>query len=174
MDKGSNGLTLFFMALLMGVLLIGAVGCTPDNTNTVTTVTAVTTITATTSVSPIVITLVDGKMTRGQVSLLVHTRLTNLAQTAEAKEFVALYFQDAINYSVYYENEQAWTVGLAAGDVIGLITKAEWFKINDKDYFEDIVHSELKPTWIVYIDGSITPTGTGIIVESGLMVKILG
>ena len=138
-------------------IVAGAIGCTSTNPQTVTEVT---------TAPPIVITLVDGKMTQEQASLLVHSRLTYLAQTDEAKEFVALYFQDSINLSQYFEDDQAWRVGLAAGDVIGLITKAEWFKIEDKDYFEDIIHSEPKPTWIVNIDGSVTPTGTGIIVES--------
>ena len=101
---------------------------------------------------------------------LVMSRLQNLAESTEAKQYVAI-LQDGHNYYVAEPdvNNETWTciwekIGYFEGYSDSskpsgydqeLLQKSPWFQITDFDYYVQS-RFETKPTWTVY-DGKIEP-----------------
>lgn len=107
------------------------------------------------------------KMTREEAYLAVHMRLTNLAQTSEAKEYVTIFWTDSSGRAEYSDELGAWTIGISPTGY-DMIKRAGWFKNDDVGYFFDLHWNEPRPAWIVYDDGKVSPLGKGPMVESDI------
>ena len=108
------------------------------------------------------------KATSEEASFAVHIRLTDLAQTAEAKEFMGLYFLDHLSRHTYSAEDKAWLVTYSVGgEGMRGMREADWYEVADEDRFHDVVSGGVKyATWVVFDDGRILPQGLGLIVES--------
>ncbi len=96
----------------------------------------------------------------------VMARVTSLAVTPEAKEFMSIYTKHMSTCCQYDENSSVWSIGWGSGMVYDSLKAADWFQCPDIDYVEDILGGEPKPTWLVFSDGTIVPIDRGLVVES--------
>lgn len=149
--------------LIIALLALGACAPTPEPTPSPT---PVPTLTPTPTPTP---TPMPAKMTRDEAYLAVYTRLTKLAQSLEAKEYLTLFHMDSASWREYNDELGAWTVGISPGpEGYRLIKEAKWFSVADTSYFFDVHWDEPRPAWIVYNDGQITPIGKGLMVEADI------
>ncbi len=107
--------------------------------------------------------------THTQLILRVVERLTNLAQTSEAKEYVSFFLTEPITLIEYFSEDEFWSVGISNGsEAYDLIKVVDWFKVANVDYFFDSHWDEPRPLWAVFQDGRIVPMGKGILVEADI------
>jgi hypothetical protein len=106
-------------------------------------------------------------MTQEQAQRLLIARLSNLAQTSEAKEYVTIFLKYCWGDVQYLDAERGWLIEWTAGPESGdLIEKAPWFGVTDIEYFWE-VHWE-HAFWMVYDDGKISPAGPGLVIEADI------
>lgn len=101
-------------------------------------------------------------ITRDQASIMVIERLTNLAQTSEAKEYVTIFLKNS-TWEGYYSREAGAYSVIVSPSTYDLIKQADWFNVTDVDYFFDVHWDE--PGWLVHDDGKISPAGAALMVE---------
>jgi len=107
------------------------------------------------------------KRSEEEVIVMVINRLQNLAQTSEAKEYVALLFPASSFHTEYLENLKAWV--FAVYDFRFKASEgfeaAVWFQgdaIKYMDYLDE-------PLWLVYDDGTISPmAGGALMIETDI------
>ena len=102
-----------------------------------------------------------------QLFLRVVERLTNIAQTVEAREYVSIFTTNSTFQVTFSPEDTLWFVGISHGaGAWDAISGVQWFEIADQDYFFDSHWGEPKASWVIQQDGRITPVGKGILVEA--------
>lgn len=107
------------------------------------------------------------KLADDQVRTMVYLRLQNMATSSQAKEYMALIFNQGGWYSGYFAEENRWEGGIdISGESYDLIKRASWFQFQDIDYFAKTHWAEGKTHWIIFDGGNIIETGS--MVESDI------
>lgn len=108
------------------------------------------------------------KMWSDEALLMVIERLQNLAQTREAKGYVALLFPPLHYSSERNEELKAWIITVTTFHSLDLEQKFEskdWFDANGDEYLSTIYD----PTWVVYDNGRIMPlAGGALLIEADI------
>ena len=105
-------------------------------------------------------------ITEAQAAIMVFERLTNLAQTIEAKEYVGAFLHLPTS-EIHYEAEtKCWYIEINGWQTESIETR-DWFPdpddpINFKDDHWD------NTIWLVFDDGRILPFGGGLTVEADI------
>ena len=104
--------------------------------------------------------------TPGPAFQMIIERVQNLAQTYEAKEYVAILFPPLSKKSEYDVELRAWVITITAfpPEAREGFERAEWF---DGDIDEHFL-SFREPTWLVYDDGRIVPMGGAFMIEADI------
>ena len=106
-------------------------------------------------------------MTEDQAMITVHSRLLNLAQSPEAKEYVTIFLDEAEWEAYYFEGSGIWGVGITpTRTAADLVKRGDWFKVSDADYFFRVHWDE--PYWRVYDDGRIESISGALMVEADI------
>jgi hypothetical protein len=102
------------------------------------------------------------ELTESQVKLMLIEKLQNLATSPQAKEYVAIVLKGDRYYAAYFENENAWEVGISHDeDSLEMLQKASWFQVEDVDYFAEThwsIHSSTH--WNLFADFRLVETGS--------------
>lgn len=106
-------------------------------------------------------------ITEDQAMITVHSRLLNLAQSPEAKEYVTIFLDEAEWEAHYFEGVGVWGVGITpTWTAEDLVKRGNWFKVSNADYFFRVHWDE--PYWRVYDDGRVEPVSGALMVESDI------
>lgn len=103
---------------------------------------------------------------RDKVFLKITERVQNLAQTYEAKEYVALLFPPFSTKGEYDDDLRAWIITITTfpSEAFEGFESAEWFDGDVDEHFS----SFREPTWVVYDDGRILPMGGAFMIEADI------
>ena len=106
------------------------------------------------------------KRAQGQAFIMVIERVQGLAQTYEAKEYVALLFPPLSSESEYDEELKAWTITITAfpTEARNGFKSAEWFDGDVDEHFSAFKEA----TWVVYDYGQIVPMGGAFMIEADI------
>jgi len=106
------------------------------------------------------------KLAQDQAFIMVIERVQALAQTYEAKEYVALLFPPLSSESEYDEELRAWVITITAfpPDALEGFERAVWFDGDVDQHFSSFRES----TWVVYDYGQIVPMGGAFMIEADI------
>lgn len=108
---------------------------------------------------------------REEVFLKVMERVVSLAQTPEAKEYVAIIFPPYAITSEYHEELRAWatTITTLHPGTCEKMESADWCMVDCEKHFEALFRGDTwSGYWLVYDDGRIVPTGWALIIEADI------
>ena len=106
------------------------------------------------------------KLAQDQAFTMIIERVQGLAQTYEAKEYVALLFPPLSNASEYDEELRAWVITITGFPLEARngFKSAVWFDGDVDEHFS----SFREPTWVVYDYGQIVPMGGAFMIEADI------
>ncbi len=106
------------------------------------------------------------KRAQGQAFIMVIERVQGLAQTYEAKEYVALLFPPLSGESEYDEELRAWVITITAfpPEAREGFVRALWYNGDVDEHFSSLK----EPEWVVYDYGRIVPMGGAFMIEADI------